>query len=126
MQTEQQTLFPSTVSIFFETSLVWVWRRIWVKSTLLTNTICLTCILSYPNCPSVNFINVNRARFSYEWLFSSYILALNELSYEKSARLTLMKLTASYDPTHLTRVASPQKNKRRIWPILVQVSTKTN
>jgi hypothetical protein len=42
----------------------------------------------------VNFINVKRAHFSYERLFSSYVLALNELSYEKFARLTLMKLTA--------------------------------
>ena len=44
--------------------------------------------------PGVNFINVKRAHFSYERLFSSYVLALNELSYEKFARLTLMKLTA--------------------------------
>ncbi len=43
----------------------------------------------------VNFINVKRVHFSYERLFSSYILALNKLSYEKFARLTLMKLTAS-------------------------------
>ncbi len=43
--------------------------------------------------PGVNFINVKRAHFSYERQFSSYVLALNELSYEKRARLTLMKLT---------------------------------
>jgi len=42
----------------------------------------------------VNFINIKLAHFSYKLLFSSYILALNELSYEKFARLTLMKLTA--------------------------------
>jgi len=41
----------------------------------------------------VNFINVKRAHFLYESLFSSYVLALNELSYEKFARLRLMKLT---------------------------------
>jgi hypothetical protein len=46
--------------------------------------------------PGVNFINVKRAHFSYERLFSSYVLALNELSYEKFARLTLMKLTADH------------------------------
>jgi len=43
---------------------------------------------------SVNFINVKRAHFLYERLFSSYVLALNELSYEKFVRLTLMKLMA--------------------------------
>jgi len=43
--------------------------------------------------PGVNFIDVKRAHFSYERLFSSYVLALNELSYKKFARLTLMKLT---------------------------------
>jgi len=42
----------------------------------------------------VNFINVLRTHFSYEHLFSSYVLALNELSYEKFASLMLMKLTA--------------------------------
>jgi len=44
--------------------------------------------------PGLNSINVKRAHFSYERLFSSYILALKEFSYEKLARLTLMKLTA--------------------------------
>ncbi len=42
----------------------------------------------------VNFINVLRTNFSYECCFSSYILDLKELSYEKFAGLTLMKLTA--------------------------------
>ena len=39
------------------------------------------------NCdiPAVNFINVKRARFSYKRLFSSYVLALNKLSYKKFA-----------------------------------------
>jgi len=41
----------------------------------------------------VNIINILHANFSYERLFYSYILALNELSYKKFARLTLMKLT---------------------------------
>jgi len=41
----------------------------------------------------VDFINIKRAPFSYKRLFSSYVLALNELSYEKFPRLTLMKLT---------------------------------
>ncbi len=45
-------------------------------------------------CPSVNFINVLRTNFLYERHFSSYVLALKELSYVKFARLTLMKLTA--------------------------------
>ncbi len=44
--------------------------------------------------PSVNFINVKCAHFSNERLFSSYVLALNELMYEKFARSTLMKWTA--------------------------------
>jgi len=43
--------------------------------------------------PAVNFINVNRACFSYEHLFSSYVLALNKFLYEKFARLTMMKLS---------------------------------
>ncbi len=41
----------------------------------------------------VNFINLIRANFTYESLFSSYVLALNELLYEKRARKMLMKLT---------------------------------
>ncbi len=36
--------------------------------------------------PAVNFINNKRARFSYKRLFSSYVLALNKLSYEKFVR----------------------------------------
>ncbi len=43
--------------------------------------------------PSVNFINVKRTNFTYESLFSSYVLALNELSYKKRACKMLMKLT---------------------------------
>ncbi len=46
--------------------------------------------------PSVNLINVKRARFTYERLFSSYVLALNKVLYEKFTLLTLMKLTAGY------------------------------
>jgi hypothetical protein len=42
--------------------------------------------------PGVNFINVKCAHFLYELLFSSYVLALNKLLYEKFACLTLMKL----------------------------------
>jgi hypothetical protein len=41
----------------------------------------------------VNSINIKLAHFLYERLFSGYVLALNKLSYEKFARLTLMKLT---------------------------------
>ncbi len=41
----------------------------------------------------VNFINVLRACFSYERLFSSYVLALSKLSYKKCACKMLMKLT---------------------------------
>jgi len=41
----------------------------------------------------VNFINVKRANFTYESLFSSYVLALNELSYERLVGKSLMKLT---------------------------------
>jgi len=43
--------------------------------------------------PVVNFINVKCANFTYKSLFSSYVLALNELSYEKFVRKMLMKLT---------------------------------
>ncbi len=39
-------------------------------------------------------MRATQARFSHERLFSSYVLALNELSYEKFVPLTLMKLTA--------------------------------
>jgi len=42
----------------------------------------------------VNFINVKCAHFLYKRLFSSYVLALNELLYEKCVHLMLMKLTA--------------------------------
>jgi hypothetical protein len=41
----------------------------------------------------VNFINVLRARFLNKILFSSNVLALNKLSYEKHVRKMLMKLT---------------------------------
>jgi len=36
--------------------------------------------------PVVNFINVFRSNFSYKSLFSSYILALNKVLYEKCER----------------------------------------
>ncbi len=47
----------------------------------------------------VNFINVLHMNFSYERErhFSSYVLALNKLLYEKFAHLTLMKLTTGYN-----------------------------
>jgi len=41
----------------------------------------------------VYVINVLRTNFLYERRFSCYFLALKELSYEKFASLTLMKLT---------------------------------
>jgi len=41
----------------------------------------------------VNFINIIRTNISYGRHFSSYILALLKNSYEKRARITLMKLT---------------------------------
>jgi len=41
----------------------------------------------------VNFINVKRVNFTYGSLFSSYVLALNKLSYKKCVSKTLMKLT---------------------------------
>jgi len=44
---------------------------------------------------TVNFINIKCTNFTYESLFSSYVLALNELSYKKYACKTLMKLTSS-------------------------------
>jgi len=43
--------------------------------------------------PVVNFINVKRTNFTYESIFSSYILALNKILYEEGARKMLMKLT---------------------------------
>jgi hypothetical protein len=43
--------------------------------------------------PVVNFINVNRANFTSESIFSSYVLALNKLSNKYGARKMLMKLT---------------------------------
>jgi hypothetical protein len=54
--------------------------------------------------PGVNFVNVLRVPFSYESLFSSYVLALNELSYKKRTRKMLMKLTpGSYKPSVVQR-----------------------
>ncbi len=41
----------------------------------------------------VNFINVKHANFTYKRLFSSYVLALNELSYKKHPQKTLTKLS---------------------------------
>jgi len=49
-------------------------------------------------CPVVNFINVKRANFTYESLFSNYALALIELSYKKCWRKTLIKLTPYLSP----------------------------
>ncbi len=43
----------------------------------------------------VNFINNKRARFSHESLFSSYVLALNELSYEKFVRKNVDEIDTS-------------------------------
>jgi len=47
----------------------------------------------------VNFINVKRANFTYESLFSSYVLALNKHLYEKRTSKTLMKLTTGVNFT---------------------------
>jgi len=55
--------------------------------------------------PMVNFINVKRANFR-ESLFSSYVLALNELLYEKRLRKILMKLT----PIH--KIFRSEKNEK--------------
>ncbi len=43
--------------------------------------------------PGVNFIYGLRTNFSYKRHFSSYVLALLENSYEKCARIMLMKFT---------------------------------
>jgi len=43
--------------------------------------------------PVVKFINVKRARFSYERRFSTYFLALLKNLYEKGVHKMLMKLT---------------------------------
>jgi len=51
--------------------------------------IVFACLVGWLNfSPVVNFINVKRANFTYESLFSSYVLALKKLSYEKSSRKT--------------------------------------
>ncbi len=70
----------------------------------------------------VNFINVKRAHFLYECLFSSYILALNELSYKKFARLTLMKLTAG--EFYTSRFHIPFCTVRYICEVLILVHGK--
>ncbi len=66
----------------------------------------------------VNFINVKRPNFTYESLFSSYILALNKLSYEKRARKMLMKLTPSLLRSRL--VFPAQSNTE--YSILIQMN----
>ena len=43
--------------------------------------------------PAVNFINVLRTQFLYKRLFSSYVLALKELSYVIAAPKMSMKLS---------------------------------
>ncbi len=56
----------------------------------------------------VNFINLKRANFMYECLFSSYVLDLNELLYEKRTQKTLMKLSPGVKVVHKTLVKSTQ------------------
>jgi len=51
--------------------------------------------------PGVDITNVLRAPFSYKSLFSSYVSALNELSYKKHERKTLMKLSTGVDFTNV-------------------------
>jgi len=50
-----------------------------------------------PGSSTINFINILRARFSYESLFGTFFLVTfwqkKALSYEKPARKMLMKLT---------------------------------
>ncbi len=69
----------------------------------------------------VNFINVKRANFTYESLFSSYVLALNELLYKKRTCKTLMKLTpaclwmSSWDDSPY--VSWKKRDKIEMWPL---------
>ncbi len=74
----------------------------------------------------VKFINIFRARFSYETsfrqLFSSYYIYMEKLpkrcSYEKFVLLTLMKLTAGVEFTNVLRVAlmlEDPKYAKRHW-----------
>ncbi len=46
--------------------------------------------------PEVNFINVKRANFTYERLFSSFVLALNELLYKKCAQKNVDEIEPSF------------------------------
>jgi len=79
----------------------WIWQ-IKVESESLT-VWPWTKLLFSPSsvCPtsSVNFINILRTNFSYERCFGSFFLVTCTLcvqrSYEKCARITLMKLTAA-------------------------------
>jgi len=72
-------------------------------------------IVQFSNAMSslgVNFVNVKHTHFLYQRLFSSYVLALNKLSYEKIASLTLMKLTAGF---LLMLFEHKVTYKQRIW-----------
>ncbi len=46
-------------------------------------------------------VNVKRTNFTYEPLYSSYILALNKLLYKKCVQKTLMKLSPGVDSTKI-------------------------
>jgi len=62
------------------------------------NCLLWTMQISKIRSPVVNFINVKCANFMYKSLFSSNVLALNELSYKKCACKMLMKLTQGKTP----------------------------
>ncbi len=74
-----------------------------------TTELFLKCYSNFTK-PLVNFINVKRTNFTYKRLFSSYILALNKLSYKKRLCKTLMKFT-TYLTYHVT-----SKNPKTIKP----------
>jgi len=70
---------------------------------MLLNKLTYLLLLLYK--PGVYFTNLKCANFTYERLFSSYVLALNELSYEKHEQKTLMKLSPGVYFTNILRAA---------------------
>jgi len=74
---------------------------------------------SVGNNSGVNFINIKCAHFLYERLFSSYVLALNKLSYKKIARLTLMKLTAGFERGEKVPILFFQSQINQAWDFIL-------
>ncbi len=81
-----------------------------------------SCRTVQSHSAAVNFINDKCANFTYKSLFSSYILALNELSYEKHARKMLTKLTPEQLLRRFCQKLWPENEKEKLfWQFLLSL-----